>query len=200
MEEKLTTEGLKRRHRVLLIEDQTAIRQMLAAVFQGTDDFEVVGEAEDVEEALKLTRRLEPDVIVLDWMFPGGGGAGFLRAMQAERLHSNVLVMSAGTEESAVREALTNGAKGYIEKVASLEELMAAVRAVAVGGVFFGPVVAGIVEQLVKRSSRGKPRAKATESGSAPFECDPAASRPAAQPTGSVPDAAPTLPATPPTN
>ena len=118
---------------------------------------------------LRLARRVQPDVVVLDWVFPGGGGAGFLQAMQANRLHSHVLVMSAGTEEDAIRVALTNGAKGYIEKTADLEEFMRALRTVGAGGVFFGPTVAGVVERLVKRPepAQAAPGPAAVATGSA---------------------------------
>lgn len=146
-----------RKIRVLLVEDQITVREMLAAVLGATPEFVVVAEAGDVDEALRLVRRVQPDVVILDWIFPGGGGAGFLRAMQASRLHSEVLVMSASTEEAAVREALTSGAKGYIEKTAALEEFMRALRTVAAGGVYFGPAVAGVVERLVKRTGQPAP-------------------------------------------
>ena len=62
-----------------------------------------------------------------------------------------VLVISAGIDDEAIREALTTGAKGYVEKAAGLDEFMYALRAVAEGRVFFGPIVAGVVERLVKR-------------------------------------------------
>ncbi|MBI5770633.1 MAG: response regulator transcription factor [Verrucomicrobia bacterium] len=186
MQENIANPAGSRRHRVLLVEDQTAIRQMLAAALECTEDFEVIGEAEDVEQALKLARQLEPNVVVLDWLFPGGGGATFLRAIQAERLHCNVLVMSASTEEEAVREALMSGAKGYVEKTANLEELMAALRAVAVGGAFFGPLVAGVVENLVKKAARPRTRSAparvAAETPGSPAEVDPAAATLAAPP------------------
>ena len=156
MEEHIKPAASPRRYRVLIVEDQTAIRQMLKVVLDAMPDFQVAGEADELPRALRLMRRLKPDVVVLDWIFPGGGGAGILRAIQAERLHCNVLVMSAGTEKADIREALTTGAKGYVEKVANLGEFMAALRAVAGGGVYFGPAVAGIVEQMVKRPARTK--------------------------------------------
>ena len=144
------TGAAKRKIRVMIVEDQISIRQMLAVMIGAMPEFEVAGQAGEVDEALRLACRLRPDVVILDWIFPGGGGAGFLQAMQSSRLPGHVLVMSAGTDGEAIREALTSGAKGYIEKVASIDEFKRALRAVAGGGVYFGPVVAGVVERLVK--------------------------------------------------
>ena len=146
----------KQKTRVLIVEDQISIREMLATLIAGMPEFEVVAEAGSVDEALRLLQRTKPEVVILDWMFPGGGGPAFLRGMQTERLFSHVLVMSADTEDDAVREALTGGAKGYIEKVADLDEFMRALRTVATGGAYFGPVVASVVERLVKRLAPGK--------------------------------------------
>jgi DNA-binding NarL/FixJ family response regulator len=166
MDEPAATKS-NRKIRVLIVEDQITVREMLAAVLGAMPEFVVVAEAGDVDEALRLARRVQPDVVVLDWVFPGGGGAGFLRAMQATRLQSQVLVMSASTEEGAIREALTNGARGYIEKVADLEDFMRALRTVAAGGVFFGPAVASVVERLVKRPGHAKPAPVAEPSAAA---------------------------------
>ncbi len=156
MEQSIPATAARRRHRVLLVEDQTAIRQMLGVVLTAAPDFVVVGEAADGAEALVLLRRHQPDVIVLDWKFPCGGGGAFLRAMREERLQGQVLVMSACTGQAEIREALMMGAKGYVEKGAELDEFMLALRTVAEGGVHFCPVVAGVVEQMVKRTARAR--------------------------------------------
>ncbi len=138
------------RHRVLIIEDQTAVREMLAVLVRTMPDFELVGEAGALSGALELTAELRPDVVVLDWMFPGGGGMEFLARLRAEAQRTQVLVFSATTSPHAIREALTGGAKGFVEKCASIAELTLALRAVAAGRVYFGPAVARAVNELVR--------------------------------------------------
>ncbi len=137
-------------YRVLIIEDQTAIREMLAVLVHTMPDFELVGQAGTLAAAVELTAELRPDVVVLDWMFPGGGGVEFLAGLRAEAQRTHVLVFSASTSPHAVREALTGGAKGFVEKCASIADLTLALRAVAAGRVYFGPAVARAVNDLVR--------------------------------------------------
>jgi DNA-binding NarL/FixJ family response regulator len=140
-----------KRYRVLIVEDHTAIRQMVAVLVKSLPEFEMVGQAGTLEEAKRLAGELRPDVVVLDWMFPGGTGAEFLAQLKLEARLSEVLIFSATTSAHAVREALMGGAKGFVEKGASVAELTDAIRAVAAGRVYFGPVVARIVEELVRK-------------------------------------------------
>lgn len=139
-----------KRHRVLIVEDHAAIREMLAVLVTSLPDFEVVGQAGTVEEAALLAGEWRPDVVVLDWMFPRGSGAEFLVQLKTAAPHAQVLVFSATASPHAVREALTGGAKGFVEKGARMAELTQALRAVAAGGVYFGPASARIVDGLVR--------------------------------------------------
>jgi DNA-binding NarL/FixJ family response regulator len=123
---------------------------MLAAFLNSLPDFAVVGEAGTVEEATRLAGESRPDLVVLDWLFPGGGGAKFLARLKTAASLAQVLVFSATASPHAVREALTGGAKGFVEKGASMAELTKALRAVATGGVYFGPASARTVDELVR--------------------------------------------------
>jgi DNA-binding NarL/FixJ family response regulator len=138
-----------RRTRILLVEDQAAIREMLAEVLSQLPEFEIVAEADTFDQAIASAIRTQPDVVVLDWVFPGGGGGAFLRAMRPNRLRSRVLVLTGHTSEASVEEAMTSGARGFFEKGASLEEFIRALRTVAAGGAYFGPMAAEIVRQMV---------------------------------------------------
>lgn len=135
---------------VLLIEDQTAIRQMLASFVAALPGFSVIGEAKDCQEALTRIRELKPQVVVLDWMLPDGTGQDVLSALRDQKPPSNVLVFSANTTELAVRTALSLGARGYIEKTASFEDFTAALRQVGAGQVYLGAAVSAIVHRLVR--------------------------------------------------
>lgn len=138
--------------RVMIVDDQASIREMLADVVGAMEGFEVVAGAGDFDEAVKVARKLQPDVVILDWLFPGGGGASFLAEMKTSRIQSQVLVLSAGTGDGAIHEALTSGARGYVEKGANLTDLMQALRVVSTGGAYFGPVASEVVGRLVQRS------------------------------------------------
>lgn len=137
----------------MLIEDHLAIRQMLAAALASLPEFEIVAEAGDLTEAVRLAGETNPDVVVLDWVFPGGGGAQFLDAKRADRLPGHVLVLSANTRREVVREALRSGARGFFEKAGNLAEFVCALRTVAAGGAYFGPKASMIVKRLVSEAA-----------------------------------------------
>ena len=141
---------------VMIVEDQTAIRHMLATFLAAMPDFTVVGEAGDVGEALRIAARCRPRVIVLDWMLAGGVGQEFLRSVRIDP-PPRILIFSANTTELAIREALAAGACGYIEKTASFTEFTAALKAVATGRTYLGPAVTRIVQRMVAITGRLDP-------------------------------------------
>ncbi len=135
---------------VLLVEDQTAIRQMLASFVAALPGFAVIGEAKDCQEALARIRDLSPQVVILDWMLPDGTGQEVLSALRTHKPAPEVLVFSANTTELAVRTALSLGARGYIEKTASFDDFTTALRQVAAGQVYLGAAVSAVVHRLVR--------------------------------------------------
>lgn len=138
---------------VLIVEDQTAIRHLLAAFIGAMPGYAMVGEAGNVADALAITKERQPHVVVLDWMLLGGVGVDFLRRLGAGP-RPRVLVFSANTTDLAVREALSAGALGYIEKTASFAEFTEALHAVAAGKAFFGPAIARAVQRIVSNPER----------------------------------------------
>ncbi len=138
---------------VLIVEDQTAIRNLLAAYVAALPGFAVVGEAGGVDEALRIAHEKKPAVVVLDWMLLGGLGLDFLRHVRVDP-PPRVLVFSANTTELAVREALAEGATGYIEKTASFGEFTTALQAVATGRTYLGPAVARAVQRIVSNPEK----------------------------------------------
>lgn len=138
---------------VMIVEDQTAIRHMLAAFIAAMPAFTVVGEAGDITEALAVAESCRPRVVVLDWMLLDGVGLEFLRAVRIDP-PPHVLVFSANTTELAVREALAAGAKGYIEKTASFSEFTTALSAVARASTYLGPAVSQAVRRIGLKPER----------------------------------------------
>ncbi|HVS51185.1 MAG TPA: response regulator transcription factor [Opitutaceae bacterium] len=133
---------------VLVVEDQTAIREMLVAFVAAMPGFAVVGEAGNVDEALLVAAASRPRVVVLDWMLLGGLGLEFLRHVRIDP-PPYVLVFSANTTDLAVRESLAAGARGYLEKTASFSEFKSALQAVAEGRTYLGPAIAKNMRRLV---------------------------------------------------
>jgi DNA-binding NarL/FixJ family response regulator len=138
---------------VMVVEDQTAIRQMLVTFVGNMPGFCVVAEAGSVTDALRAADEAKPDVVVLDWMLLEGIGLDFLRQVRSDP-PPQVLVFSANTTELAVREALAAGARGYIEKMASFSEFTAALTAVATGQTYIGPAITQTMRRIIANPER----------------------------------------------
>jgi DNA-binding NarL/FixJ family response regulator len=119
--------------RVLLVDDHPALRLGLRVLLERAPDVELVGEAEDSEEALALVESSQPDVVVLDCELPGIGGIGVAQEIARRGLPSRVVALSAYDSERYVRGMLEAGAKGYLLKEEAPETVVAAVQAVARG-------------------------------------------------------------------
>lgn len=120
--------------RVLLADDHTMFRQGLKEMLATGQDIEVVGEAANGQEAVRLARQLEPEVVILDVEMPVMGAAEAMEKLSQMPSPPKVLIVTMYDNPRMVRDLLSRGASAYLVKSASLEELLAAVRAVARGG------------------------------------------------------------------
>jgi DNA-binding NarL/FixJ family response regulator len=118
---------------VLLVDDHTLVRRGFRRILEDEADIEVVGEAGDGAEAIKLAEQLHPKVIVMDCAMPGINGLDATRKILAKDENSLVLMLSMHPEETLVRQALDAGARGYVLKNAVDLELGTAIRRVANG-------------------------------------------------------------------
>lgn len=135
--------------RLVIIEDQTAIREMLVEILRLDTNYQLVGESGDGQNALNLCIELKPDLIVLDAKLPGLNGVDILRRLVKKHPSVRVLVFSGHENPVLVREMLEAGAHGFVEKTAGLLEFKKGLETVANGGTYFGPAVAALLRNVV---------------------------------------------------
>jgi DNA-binding NarL/FixJ family response regulator len=127
---------------VLLVDDHSLVRLGFRRILEDAPDLNVVGEATDGEEAVRLAQELRPRVIVMDCALPGVSGLVATRRILEKLPDTAVLMLSMHSEDTLVKQALQAGARGYILKSAVDMELVTAVRNVAAGQTVLDPQVA----------------------------------------------------------
>lgn len=131
--------------RVIVADDHHLVRQGIRALLEKADDIEVVGEAADGQEAVELVERLVPEVLVMDIAMPRLDGNQAVGRVRALGVATQVVILSMYSDETLVRQALQNGAKGYLLKRSVTEELLLAVRAASRGEIYLSPAVSRLV-------------------------------------------------------
>jgi DNA-binding NarL/FixJ family response regulator len=126
---------------VLLVDDHSLVRRGFRRMLEDESDIEVVGEAGDGEESIKLARQLHPQVVVMDCALPGMNGLDATRKIMEDLPKTAVLMLSMHSEGTWVHQAIEAGAKGYVLKNALDLELSSAIRKVAAGESVFDPKV-----------------------------------------------------------
>lgn len=125
--------------RVLLADDHAVLRAGLRLLLTGQNEFEVVAEASTGSEALSLAEKLQPDLILLDLSMPGLGGMDVLPALRKVTPSAKILILTMHDDPQYLRQALKQGASGYVLKKAADAELISAVRAVLRGEMYVHP-------------------------------------------------------------
>ena len=139
---------------ILLADDHWAVRTGLHALLDRQANLRVVGEATTGEEAVKQTRALKPDVVLIDLVMPGIGGLEAVRRIAALHAGTKVLVLSGYLQEDRLLDALAAGAKGFVSKGSPAENITRAIRTVAHNEVFLAAKV--LVEHEQQPRARGK--------------------------------------------
>lgn len=137
---------------VLIIDDHTLFRSGIRLLLQRQDGFEVVGEAGDGLEGVKLAKRLEPDVVLLDLHMPGVGGLEALQLLQEELPQVQVVMLTVSEDAQDLLEALRIGARGYLLKNIETDFLLDAIRRAAAGESVMSPQMANRLADAVRAS------------------------------------------------
>ena len=136
--------------RVVIADEHCIMRQGLRALLERTDDIEVVGEAEDGQQALALIEQLAPDVIVMDITMPRLNGLETAARMRALGTNTQAVILSMHSDAVSVRQALRTGVRGYLLKRSVAEELPLAIRAASRKEIYLTPSVSGpIFDDLI---------------------------------------------------
>ena len=129
------------RIRVMIVDDHSIMREGLKQVLEQTREFEVVGQAGDGEEAIRVAAEVLPNVVVMDVMMPKMDGVEACREIMAASPETRVVMLTASSEEDAVIEAIAAGATGYLLKETGRDRLLSTVRDVATGELRVPPAV-----------------------------------------------------------
>jgi DNA-binding NarL/FixJ family response regulator len=132
--------------RLLLVDDQVLVREGLRSLLEAKPDLEVVGEAENGQQAVAEAIALLPDVVLMDVRMPIMDGVAATRSLHDQAPQIKVLILTTFGDEEYVTQAMRYGAKGYLLKDTPSEELAEAIRAVQKGYTHFGP---GLFEKMI---------------------------------------------------
>ena len=126
---------------VCLVDDQTLVRQGVRSLLDLSEDIRVVAEARDGAHALEIIPTLKPDVVLLDMRMPGMSGLDVLNELRARQQLPPTIILTTFDDDQLVLAGLKAGARGYLLKDVSLDQLVDAVKAVAAGGSLVKPAV-----------------------------------------------------------
>jgi len=139
--------------RVLVVEDQTVVREGVVAILSFQQDIEVVGQAEDGIWAVAIAKQTQPDVILLDMVMPRQDGLESIPRIKEVAPDARILVLTSFTEGERVFQAIKAGALGYLLKDATRDQLMQSIRDVSEGRASLHPSIALKVIQEINRPS-----------------------------------------------
>ncbi|MRR37802.1 response regulator transcription factor, partial [bacterium] len=131
--------------KIFIVEDHRLFREGLKAMLSPNPEYEIIGEAEDGLEAIRLIRKHRPDLVLLDLSMPRMNGFSVMRDIKAEMPGIKILVLSIHESDQYVLQAFESKANGYAIKDSSREELRVAIRSVLEGKTYISPGIAGSV-------------------------------------------------------
>jgi DNA-binding NarL/FixJ family response regulator len=150
--------------KVLLVDDHTVVRQGLRVLLEAEQDIEIVGEADTGRQAVQMTRKLAPDVVVMDIAMPNLNGLEATRQILKEMPKAKVLVLSSYSDDEYVHQMTEAGAAGYLLKQTAATDLIKAIREARKGNAFFSPSISKrLLDQYREAFLKGVPVKKRTD-------------------------------------
>ncbi len=144
--------------RIVVADDHQMVRQGIVSLLDREKDIEVVGEAADGHETLNLVRQKRPDLVLIDISMPLLNGMETVRRIQMLDIGTSAIMLSMHADEGIVRQALKNGASGYLLKSSVVEELLIAIRSAVSGRIYLSPAIAqGVASEYGKRNPDVEP-------------------------------------------
>ena len=129
--------------KVLLADDHESFRDGITELFQKENDIELVGQANDGQQAVKMAKELLPDIVIMDITMPNLNGIEATKQITEKLTQTKVLVLSATQDPHLAGKVLKAGAKGYVPKAAIYNELINAIHTVQKGNVYLSPSIIG---------------------------------------------------------
>ena len=139
--------------RVLIVDDHDLFRSGLRNLLEVEEGIEIIGEAAGGHEALRIVKELAPDVVVMDLNMPGMGGVEATRHISSIAPLTRVVMLTISDQDNDVIDAILAGACGYLLKDSSIQELIAGIRAAALGESLISPTIASKVLQRLRASN-----------------------------------------------
>lgn len=140
--------------KILLADDHTIVRQGLRSLLESKEDATIIAEASDGREAVSLTEKLKPDLVIMDIAMPGLNGLDALTQIKQHDKGVKVVILSMHIEDDYVTRALRSGAAGFVYKGSAFEDLSLALKAVMKGETFLSPAVSQVlVNGFIKNGS-----------------------------------------------
>ena len=149
--------------RVVIADDHHLVREGIRALLEKSTNIEVIGEAIDGQEAIEIVQRLSPDVLLMDIAMPRLNGMQAVQQLRNTGTTTRIVILSMYSDEILVREALRNGAKGFLPKGSSSEELLFAISAANRGAVYLSPSIPNTVLASPSASNGSKLRSSPSQ-------------------------------------
>ncbi len=155
--------------RVMIVDDHAVVRSGLGAFLSAVPDLELVGEAENGEQAVVRAKALKPDVILMDLMMPGMDGVTATRSIKEHNPAIQIIALTSFQEDELVQNAMKAGAIGYLMKNVSVRELEAAIRSAKAGKMVLSPEAA---QSLVRATQQAAETETSHQSRAGNLEID----------------------------
>lgn len=143
--------------RILLVDDQPIFQEAMHPIINAQTDMCIAGRATTSRDAIALSKKLRPDIVLLDFSLPDGNGLETMRAILAERPETKIIFVTVHANSKLLVEAIRGGAKGYIVKDVSINEFLGFVRGVHAGKAAISPGMVGELFNVIAHAPTLEP-------------------------------------------